>query len=84
LTQAGTDGSVLVFSIDWDGAAAGIEGLQLGACIDRHLNNGNRNAEFDLAASYAWSDRSELSLVYSDVKTPDSFKNLRIFYNYTF
>ena len=84
LTQAGTDGSVLVLSLDWDGAVAGIEGLQLGACVDRHLQGGNRNAEFDLTASYAWNDRSALSLVYSDVKTPDSFKNLRIFYNYTF
>jgi len=84
LTQAGTDGSVLVLSLDWDGASAGIEDLQLGACVDRHLQGGNRNAEFDLTASYAWNDRSALSLVYSDVKTPDSFKNLRIFYNYTF
>ena len=84
LTQAGPDGSVLVFSLDWDVTAAGIDGLQLGASIDHHLHKGGRNAEFDLRANYGWSEKSELSVVYSDVKTPERFKNLRIFYNYTF
>jgi len=84
LTQAGTDGSVAVLTIGWDGAAAGIDGLSLGTSIDRHLNHGNRTAEFDLTASYAWSDTLELSAVYSDVKTPERFKNLRIFAEYRF
>jgi len=86
LSEAGRDGDDILYGLEWDASSAGLEGLVLSANIDRHTNGSKANTnEYDLVASYDYSKNLNFTAIYSDIDdTNDSFKNLRVFMNYTF
>ena len=85
IKEAGPDGNVILYTLQWDALVAGLEGLTFVVNIDGHHEDLYHAKEFDIGLGYAYSDRLNISAVYSDIDDEDdSFKNLRIFANYTF
>ncbi len=84
LTEAGINGSVGVATLSWDAKRSGIEGLSLSASLDRRFGEASRIAEYDIAINYEHDVHWQFSAVYSDVKLPVSFRNLRLFLNIGF
>jgi len=85
LKEAGIDGNTILLTLEWDACVLGAEGLSFALNIDGHHGSRQHAHEYDFTVDYSYSDSLNLTAIYSDVddKT-DSFKNLRIFANYTF
>ena len=82
LREAGPDGDILLYTLEWDASVIGAEGLNIFANIDIHQDH---SKEYDFGMEYAYNDSVNFSAVFSDVeKDDDAFKNLRIFANYSF
>jgi hypothetical protein len=82
LREAGPDGNVILYTLEWDASVVGAQGLSFIVDIDAHQDN---NSEYDLVMEYIYDDTVNFSAIYSDVDDKgDSFKNLRIFANYSF
>ncbi len=82
LREAGPDGNIILYTLEWDASMIGVEGLNFAANIDMHQDD---SREYDLSMEYAYSKTVNFSAVFSDVeKNEDAFKNLRIFTNYSF
>lgn len=86
LSEAGRDGDDILYGLAWDASSAGLDGLVLSANIDRHTNGSKDDTnEYDLLASYKYNGNLNFTAIYSDIDdTIDSFKNIRVFMNYTF
>lgn len=85
LSEAGPDGNMILYTLEWDASVAGAEGLSLIVNIDDHHGSQYHASEYDLAMEYTYSDRVNFSAIYSDVDDrDDSFQNLRFFANYSF
>jgi len=82
LREAGPDGNIILYTVEWDASVIGAEGLNFIVNIDMHQDD---SREYDIGMEYAYSDTVNFSAVFSDVKKDeDAFKNLRIFANYSF
>lgn len=82
LREAGPDGNIILYTVEWDASVAGAEGLNFVANIDVHQDD---SREYDIGMEYAYGDTVNFSAVFSDVeKDEDAFKNLRVFVNYRF
>jgi imipenem/basic amino acid-specific outer membrane pore len=82
LREAGPDGRVILYTLEWDASVTGAEGLYFSVNIDAHQDD---TSEYDLGIKYIYNDRINFSAIYSDVEDVDnSFQNLRIFANYSF
>jgi hypothetical protein len=89
LPTAGNDGKALMLAAEWDAGIIGLDGLTLGV---GHLtledSTGLESTEIDLVASYAFNDRLNLDLFYSDIDdkidSGSKLTNLRVFVNYIF
>jgi len=82
LREAGPDGDIILYTLEWDASVIGAEGVNVVANIDMHQDD---SREYDLGMEYAYSDTVNFSAVFSDVeKDEDAFQNLRIFANYSF
>ncbi len=85
LREEGPDGETILYTLLWDAAAIGAEGLNFIANIDAHTGKQNHAKEYDFGMSYEYSDSLNVSAIYSDVENGDlSFKNFRAFVNYCF
>jgi hypothetical protein len=85
LREEGPDGDTILYTVEWDASVIGAEGLNFTANIDAHAGDQYHAREYDLGMGYTYSDSVNLSAIYSDVKNEDSsFKNFRIFVNYSF
>lgn len=85
LSEAGHDGDSILYTLEWDASVAGLEGLVLAAHLDIHSSEEDDASEYDLVATYDYNDRLNFSAIYSHIDDRDeSFKNLRVFANYTF
>jgi len=86
LSEAGRDGDNILYGLAWDASSVGLNGLLLSTNIDRHSNGTKDDTnEYDLVASYDYNDNVNFSVIYSNIDdSVDSFKNLRVFMNYTF
>ena len=82
LREAGPDGRVILYTLEWDASVSGIEGLYFVVNIDAHQDH---SKEYDFGMTYAHDDTINFSAIYSDVEdVSSSFKNLRVFANYSF
>lgn len=82
LREAGPDGRVILYTLGWDASVVRVEGLQFVLHIDAHQDHAK---EYDLGIGYTYNDRVNFSAIYSDVEDKSSsFKNLRVFANYSF
>jgi hypothetical protein len=85
LKEAGPDGNIILYTLEWDASVAGIKGLTLVANIDGHHEDLYHAKEFDIGMAYNYSDTLQFSAVYSDIDDKEeSFQNLRVFANYRF
>ena len=85
LKEAGIDGNTLLLTLEWDAASAGLDGLNFILNIDGHHGEKKDAHEYDFGVEYAFNDTTQFSAIYSHVDdNEDSFKNLRLFVNYTF
>lgn len=85
LRDAGPDGNIILYSLEWDGASVGIDGLSAKANIDSHHGSAYRAREYDIGLKYRYDQKLNISAVYSNVEDRDaSFQNLRVFVNYGF
>ncbi len=85
LREEGPDGETLLYTILWDASTIGAEGLNFIANIDAHRGKQNNAREYDMGMQYEYSDRVNVSAIFSDVENGDlSFQNLRMFVNYSF
>jgi len=85
LREAGPDGNVILYALEWDASAAGAEGLNCIINIDAHHGDQYYAREYDLRMEYTYSNTINLSAIYSVIDDRDeSFKNLRMFVNYSF
>ena len=85
LKEAGMDGNTLLLTLEWDATSAGLDGLNFVLNIDGHHGEKKNAHEYDLGVEYTLNDHTQFSAIYSDVDdNEDSFKNLRLFVNYTF
>ena len=85
LKEAGIDGNIILYTLEWDASVVGEEGLIVRANIDAHHGDHYRAREYDIGMEYAVNDAVNISAVYSNVDDrDDSFKNLRVFANYSF
>ena len=85
LKEARQDGNIILYTLEWDVSVVGAEGLTLRANIDAHHGDQYRAREYDIGMEYAYSDSVNVLAIYSDIDDRDeSFKNLRIFANYSF
>jgi imipenem/basic amino acid-specific outer membrane pore len=85
LKEAGPDGNIILYTLQWDASVAGIDGLTFTVNIDGHHEDLYHAKEYDVGMEYAYSEALNFSAVYSDVDDKDeSFKNLRVFANYSF
>jgi len=88
LAEAGADGEALLLSIEWDASDAGLDGLTLSVGkLTLTDASGTDTDELDVGVSYAFNDNLSIDAFYSDIDdkiNTDTFKNTRIFANYTF
>ncbi len=85
LREEGPDGDTILYTVEWDASVIGAEGSNFIANIDAHSGDQYHAREYDLGMEYTYSDSVNLSAIYSDVENEDiSFKNFRIFVNYSF
>ena len=85
LKEAGPDGNVLLYTLQWDASVAGMEGLTFVVNIDGHHEDLFHSKEYDIGTQYSYSDSLSFSAVYSDIDyEEESYKNLRVFANYSF
>ena len=85
LKEAGPDGNILLYTLKWDASIAGMEGLTLVVNIDGHHDDLYHAKEYDVGMEYSYSDSLYFSAVYSDINDKEeSYRNLRIFANYSF
>ncbi len=85
LREAGPDGNTILYTLEWDASVVGVNGLSFVANFDAHHGNIDSANEYDLGIKYAYSDKLNISAIYSDIDDEEeSFKNLRVFVNYTF
>jgi hypothetical protein len=86
LSEAGRNGNAILYSLEWDTSSAGLNGLVLSFNIDNHSNGSKDDTnEYDLVANYEYNENLNFTAIYSDIDdTTCSFKNLRVFMNYTF
>lgn len=82
LREAGPEGKIILYTLEWDASPMGVEGLNFVANIDMHQDH---SKEYDFGIEYAYSNTVNFSAIFSDVeKENDAFKNLRIFVNHRF
>ncbi len=68
-----------------DASVAGMEGLRFVVNIDGHHEDLYHAKEYDIGMEYSYDDVLGFSAVYSDINDEEeSFKNLRLFANYSF
>ncbi len=85
LKEAGRDGKALLWTLQWNAASMGIEGLEFAWNIHRHMGKKKAGNEYDFIISYAYNDHLEWNAVYSNVNdSPEKFTNFRTFINYRF
>ena len=85
LKEAGPDGNVLLYTVQWDASVVGMEGLTFVVNIDGHHEDLYHAKEYDIGMEYSYSDSLDFSAVYSDINDKEeSYRNLRIFANYSF
>lgn len=85
LREEGPDGKTILYTLSWDAFTVGAEGLNFIANIDAHTGEQDHAREYDLGMSYEYSDALNFSAIYADVKNGDlSFKDMRMFVNYSF
>ena len=85
LKEAGLNGNIILYTLEWDASVAGAKGLTLLVNIDAHHGDNYYAREYDVVAEYSYSDRMNITAIYSNIDDRDeSFKNLRIFANYSF
>lgn len=82
LKEAGPDGRVILYTLEWDASVAGLEGVNFTINVDAHQEDTH---EYDLGMQYDYSPTVNFSAIYSDVKsTEKAFQNFRMFANYSF
>lgn len=82
LREAGPEGNILLYTLEWNASRIGVEGLNFVANIDMHQDH---SKEYDFGMKYAYNNTVNFSAIFSDVeKENDAFKNLRIFVNHRF
>lgn len=82
LREAGPDGRVILYTLEWDASVAGMEGVNLTLNIDTHQEH---TQEYDVGVAYYYSPTVNFSALYSDVEERDNaFQNFRMFVNYSF
>jgi len=85
LKEAGPDGNTILYTLEWDASVVGAEGLSFVANIDAHHGDQYYAREYDVGGEYQYNEKLNFSAIYSDIDDrADSFKNLRVFANYTF
>jgi len=85
LKEAGPDGNTILYTLEWDASVIGLNGLSLVANIDAHHGYVDSANEYDLGIEYVYNDSLNVSAIYSDIDDKEeSFRNLRVFVNYTF
>ncbi len=86
LSEAGRNGDSILLNLKWDASKIGFNGFILSCNIDHHSNGSdNETREYDILTSYHYSNNLNLTAIYSKIDDPiDSYKNMRIFLNYTF
>jgi len=83
LTEAGTDGSVGVLSIESSLQSIGFKDANFALYLHRQLNEGV-TGEYDLYFDYALQEDLSLHIVYSQVRWPSRFENFHILAEYNF
>lgn len=82
LREAGPDGRVILYTLEWDASVAGMEGVNLTLNVDAHQEH---TQEYDVGVAYYYSPTVNFSALYSDVEERDNaFQNFRMFVNYSF
>ena len=82
LREAGPNGDIILYTVEWDASVVKVQGITFITNIDMHQDD---SREYDIGMQYAYNDRVNLSAIFSDVeKGDDAFQNLRIFVNYSF
>jgi hypothetical protein len=85
IQEAGPDGNVLLYTLQWDASVAGMEGVTFVVNVDGHHDELYHAEEYDIGMAYSYSDSLGVSAVYSDIDDEDTpYRNLRIFANYSF
>jgi len=85
LKEAGPDGNIILYTFEWDASVVGMDGLAFAVNVDGHHEDLYHAKEYDVAMAYTYNDGLNFSAVYSDIEDEEeSFKNLRIFANYSF
>lgn len=85
LKEAGPDGNIILYILEWDASVVNMEGLTFMVNVDGHHADLYHAKEFDISMAYSHSDVLNFSAAYSEINDEDeSFKNLRIFANYSF
>ncbi|MFK5976205.1 MAG: OprD family outer membrane porin [Sulfurovum sp.] len=85
LKEAGIDGDMILYTIEWDASVVGIEELSMKLNIDTHKGEGYDAREYDVGFDYQYSKDISLGAVYSNIDDrAESFQNLRVFFNYGF
>lgn len=85
LREAGPDGNIILYTLEWDASVAGMEGLNFIANVDGHQEDLFFAKEYDVEIDYTYSNTLDFSAVYSDVNYEEAdYRNLRIFANYSF
>ncbi len=85
LKEAGANGNTILYTFEWDASVLGVDRLNFTANIDTHHGDSYHAREYDIGVEYQYSDTIKISAIYSDIDDRDeSFKNLRVFTNYTF
>jgi len=89
LAEAGVNGDALFVGLSFDASTIGIDGLSLSASNLQVNGDDNVEAsEFDFVASFQVRENFTIDMIYSDMDdkkdSSESFKNMRVFVNYTF
>ena len=85
LREAGANGNIILYTLEYNGENIGMEEWSITTNIDAHHGNAYRAREYDVSVVYQYDEKSSLSLIYSHIEDREtSFQNLRLFANYAF
>jgi len=89
LAEAGADGEMFAYGMEWDASSYVAEGLGLSLVrADLRDKNGNSGSEVDVVVNYEVSENLTFDAIYSKIDnlklSGDAFDNVRLFANYSF
>jgi hypothetical protein len=89
LPDAGADGEILFYAIEWDLGSVGVDGLSIFVSkADLSDGEDHEGDEVDIVVHYDVNKRLSLDIIHSQIDNSDisgdKFDNTRAFINYTF